>query len=383
MTVRCILIALAMCSLFPVASAAQGHPTPSMDVVGRLRRHHHRGDWWRVTTDSTRFEVRVATIETGGLAGLTSRRRESPAPEQLEWRSIQRIDLRKAPRLGRRIIWGILGMSAGFIPLANGNDNGPQPGLFLLGGAVMGVVLGGHVSEDNVHEEALYVAPTLPKPPAATVASMPEAARSARAAILLPSGTVLSMSPGSAAIDSGTAPTAANAVTMMSMSAPAEPPATVSPPASSPSAANTLAIERACRRLSTQQLLRIDGAFGTFHGYASSIRPEGLGGMRIETRYPSVQPPDPLTWDRISRVEVHGGNAGSGALRGALVLGGGAGLLGAMLGAALGSDSEAGAGASAAGAGLAAFGIGATVGAMMGGAIGATISGWHLVYRRP
>lgn len=381
MTARCILIALAMCSLFPVVSAAQGHPTPSMDVVGRLRRHHHRGDWWRVTTDSTRFEVRVATIETGGLAGLTSRRRESPAPEQLEWRSIQRIDLRKAPRLGRRIIWGILGMSAGFIPLANGNDNGPQPGLFLLGGAVMGVVLGGHVSEDNVHEEALYVAPTPPKPPAATVASMPEAARSARAAILLPSGTVLSMSPDSAAIDSGEAPTAANAVPMIS--APAEPTATVSPLASSPSAANTLAIERACQRLSTRELLRIDGNFGTFQGYASSIRPEGLAGMRIETRYPSVQPPDPLTWDRISRIEVHGGSAGKGALRGALALGGGAGLLGVMLGAAFGSESESGAGVAAAEAGLAAFGVGAAVGAMMGGAIGATISGWHLVYRRP
>ena len=371
MAARGILLALALSALLPAVTAAQDHPTPAADVVNRLRRHHHAGDWWRITTDSTRYEARVCAIDSEGLAGLRTRRSAPPAPERIAWSSIARVDLRRAPNLGRRITWGIVGMSAGFIPLANGNANGNQPGYYLLAGAAAGAILGSHVSEENVHEQALYVAPTRVAPARVPVVATRGTARPESAAVILPNGSVITATHDIAATDTAAATMAASA-----LPAPSPPAETATPKAASP------AVVRACRRLSTRDLLRIDGDFGTFHGYASSIGPEGLGGLRVETRYASVQSPRSLSWDRIDRVEVHGGNAGRGALRGALSLGSAAGLLGAMLGAALGSDSSE-SGSAAAVIGLDAFAVGAGVGMLLGGAIGATISGWHLVYHRP
>ncbi len=379
MAARGILRALALSALFPLVSAAQMHPAPTADVVTRLRRHHHAGDWWRITTDSTRYEARVSAIDAQGLAGLTTRRSAPPTPERIAWGQIARIDLRKAPSLGRRITWGILGMSAGFIPLANGHANSNQPGYYLLAGATAGAVLGGYVSEENVHEQALYVAPTGSLPAIVPVVAARETARPETASVVLPSGFVLAV-PDTAATDTPAATTPASA--LPAPSPPTDASSAATAPATSPAAASSPAIERACRRISPQNLLRIDGDFGTFHGYASSIGPEGLGGLRVETRYPSVQPPRSLSWDRIDRIEMHGGNAGRGALSGALSLGAAAGLLGALLGAALGSNNSE-SGSVAAEFGVAAFGVGAGVGLLMGGAIGATISGWHLVYQRP
>jgi len=142
--------------------------------------------------------------------------------------------------------------------------------------------------------------------------------------------------------------------------------------------APSAAIKRAYRRISTHDLLRITGDFGTFYGYASSIGPEGLGGLRVETRYPSVSLPGLLRWDRIDRLEVRGSNASRGALRGAVGLGLGTGFLGIPIGALASDNSDA----SMWGVVAACAGVGAGVGLLLGAVIGATGSGWHLVYQR-
>jgi hypothetical protein len=138
------------------------------------------------------------------------------------------------------------------------------------------------------------------------------------------------------------------------------------------------AIRKACQRISTKDLLRVDGDFGTFYGYASSIGPEGLGGLRVEVSRASVPSPGSVGWDRIERIEVRGGNAGRGAARGAAGFGLLAGLLGLPIGA-LASDSN---GSSMAGIVVACAAVGAGIGMVLGGAGGAMSSGWHLAYQR-
>jgi len=338
---RCILIALAMSALFPVATTAQGHPTPPPEIVKELR--HHRGDRLRITTDSVRYEARVGEIDDVGLAGLTSARKSAPAPERIAWSSIARIDVMKSHALRGRITFGLLGLCAGFIPLANGNDNTSQPGYYMLGGAMLGSYLGGKLGERNMREVALYVAP-LPPPSAVPVATLPESARTETLKVTQPSPSPLVASP--------------------------RPSASASSPITS-----SAAIDRACRRISSQDLLRIEGAFGTFHGYASSIGPEGLSGLRAESHYASVPSPGSVPWDRIERLHIRSGNAGKGALRGALSVGVGIGLLSIPLGAVVSDNSDT----SMWEVVFACAGVGAGIGGLIGAGIGASTSSWQRV----
>jgi hypothetical protein len=150
-------------------------------------------------------------------------------------------------------------------------------------------------------------------------------------------------------------------------------------PPTSLSPADSRAIEKACGRISSTNLLRIQGDFGTFHGYAATIGPEGLGGLRVETTRTSVQSPGSLSWDRVARLEVLGNNAGKGAVGGALALGAVGGLLGLPIGALASDNSDV----SVAGVALACAAVGAGIGLVVGGAGGAMSSGWHVVYERP
>jgi hypothetical protein len=353
-----ILLAIALSALSPVVTSAQGHPIPPAEVVKELSRHHHRHDWWRITTDTARFEARVAEIDANGLAGLTAAHKTPPAPERIAWGSIVRIDLKKTHETRGKITGTLLGMCAGFIPLANGNANTSQPRNYMFVGAAAGYWLGGKLGAGNVHERPLYVAPTPPRSPAVAVnaTAPPDSAPVGRAAD----------SASAVAADSSAAHTAAVAG-----------PASVPPMAP----AATPAIENACRRITPGSLLRIDGEFGRFCGYASTIGPEGLGGLRVETTQHSVQSPGSLAWDRIDRIEFHGGNAGGGALRGGLIVGLFTGLLGFPLAAAI--ESSGGSGDSQTPAivlGCAA--VGAAVGALIGAAVGASVTSWHPVYQR-
>jgi hypothetical protein len=365
-------MALALSALFPAATAAQDHPTPPAEVVKQLRRHHHRGDWWRITTDSTRYEVRVKQIDAEGLAGLTTRRKAPPAPERIAWGSIERIDLRKSHERRGQITWMILGLSAGFIPLANGHANSSQPKYYMLGGAALGAYLGGKLGAQNVHERALYIAPTSFLPPNVPVVAAHETAPPETASVTLPSGTPIAASHDSAPTDSAAIKTQATTTPS------ADSGDAVSPRATSPPATASAAIRRARRRLSTHDLLRITGDFGTFHGYAASIGPEGLGGLRVETSYPSVSLPGLLRWDRIDRLEVRGSNAQRGAMSGAIGLGAATGFLGIPVGALASDNSDA----SMWGVVAACAGVGAGVGLLLGAVIGATGSSWHVVYQR-
>lgn len=341
MVARGILVALVWSALLPLSAAAQGHPAPTAEVVKQLRRSHHDRDWWRITTDSGRYEVRVRAIDAQGLSGLTAARKTPPAPDWIPWSSIVRIDVRKTHELRSQITWTILGMSAGFIPLANGNANSSQPRTYMLGGAIAGSYLGRYLGARNVHERALYVAPLAARP--------------------------------AVAVD-----TASVARSELPPIAPADSIAAVTPRSISTTATASPAIKSACRRISTQSLLRITGDFGLFHGYASSVGPEGLGGLRVETRYASVPSPGSLTWDRIDRLEVHGGNSGKGAVRGAIGMGLLTGFLSIPIGALASDNSDASMWGIVAGC----AGIGAGIGSVFGGAIGATTSSWHSVYQR-
>ena len=92
MAARGILLALALCVLPVDGLHAQGHSTPSPEVVERLRQQHGDGDWWHVTSDTASYEVRVRVIDSTGLAGLTTAHKAPPAPEHIGWGSIVRID---------------------------------------------------------------------------------------------------------------------------------------------------------------------------------------------------------------------------------------------------------------------------------------------------
>jgi hypothetical protein len=335
-------------TLFPTMILAQGHPAPSAETVEHVRRHHHSRDWWRITTDSTRYEARVGAIDGEGLAGLETARKSPPAPDRIAWQSIARIDVLKNRKTRGQIRGLLLGVCAGFIPLANGNANSNQPRTYTLVGGALGFFLGGKLGAADVHEEPLYVAPVPAPSPVAPVVAVRETA---------PTDSETAMLPGAS---------------MRSTTASVVPPATLS-------RADSRAIEKACGRISPAKLLRIHGDFGTFHGYAATIGPEGLGGLRVETTRTSVQSPGSLTWDRVDRIEVLGNNAGRGALRGALALGALGGLLGFPIGALASDNSDT----SEAAVALTCAGVGAGIGSVLGAAGGAMSSGWHVVFQRP
>jgi hypothetical protein len=337
-----ILVVIAWCALLPATIFAQGRPAPAAATVEHLRRHHHGGDWWRITTDSTRYEARVSAIDGVGLAGVKARHNTPPAPDRIDWGSIARIDRLESHKTRGHVRGVLLGLCAGFIPVATGSDSPPQ--LYMLVGGAAGYYLGGKLGEADVHEEPLYVAPTPPLSPVAPVV----AAQPATTAVALPDDSIAA----------ATAPKA--------------------PPAPR-SRKESEAIDKACGRLSTTNLLRIEGDFGTFHGYAATIEPVGLSGLRVETTRPSVQLHGSLGWEHVDRIERHGNNAGRGAAIGGLWLGLVGGTLGFPIGA-LASDSN---GASMAGIVAACAGVGVATGMVLGAAGGAMTSGWHKVYERP
>jgi hypothetical protein len=378
-TARGIRMALALSALLPMVAAAQGHPAPAAEDLRELRRHHHGGDWWRITTDSARYEARVGLIDTQGLAGVMTRRNAPPAPERITWDSIVRIDLRKSHETRGKIMGTLLGTIAGFLPRAAGTHSGTLTGFFVIAGAVGGGTLGGMVGDAAAHERPLYVAPTPIGVPGVPVVAVRGTAPPEPASVVLPGGAVMATTLDSAATD-----TVARG---KSASAPPVPPAPVAPTAAGAAkptlapAATARAIESACRRISSGNLLKIEGDFGTFCGYASSIGPEGLGGLRVETTRASVQSPGSVGWERVNGIDVYGNNAGRGALGGALAFGAIAGLIGIPIGQVLAGNGNDG-GSGAMGITLACAGVGAGFGLVLGTLGGSLSSGWHPVYRR-
>jgi len=148
------------------------------------------------------------------------------------------------------------------------------------------------------------------------------------------------------------------------------------------STVNAAFVSQALRRMDSNDLLRIEGDFGRFHGYASTLGTAGLRGLRAEPSLTSTAGVSSLTWEHIYRIDKRGSSAASGAVHGAVIAGLSAGLLTfGVIEVLLSFEGDAGAGDvvfySFAGAG-----VGAAVGGLIGGAVGAAVPRWHRVYER-
>ncbi len=128
-------------------------------------------------------------------------------------------------------------------------------------------------------------------------------------------------------------------------------------------------IERASRTLAFQDLMRIEGSFGTFYGRSPSITPRGLTGLVPEPGREGSPPRESaLDWSEIDRISVRRRSALRGALIGA-TLSGGAWLIGR---AAARNTAE-----------YVDYGGVTFVGATLSGTgIGALLHHWKVVYRR-
>jgi len=374
---RSIVIALALSAMWPAVSIAQGHSTPSPEVVEQMRGQHKSKDWLRITTDSARYEARVSVIDSQGLSGVTTAHKAPPAPKRIGWGSIVRIDMKKPHRTRGQLNGLLIGMGSGLIPAAN--TSGDRAMYMLLGGLV-GCGIGRLASAGNLHDGELYVTPDPPLPPSVPVVAMHATARADSASVVPSSGPVVAASPDSAATDTSVARAQASA--QSEAASHAAPAAAVTIPATSVALAASPAVVSASKRISSASLLKLTGDFGTFHGYADRVSPQELGGLRLESRYPSVSSPGVLGWDRIDRMEVLGNTAGKAALHGAIGVGALAGFVG-LLAAAVVTVADAPSDYTGGVIILGSVVAGAAVGAVLGASIGWTIPAWHLVYKRP
>lgn len=359
-------MALSLCLFAAPIAAAGPYAPPAPDMLSSLERLHNRHDWWRVTVDSTRYEVRVRTLDAEGLAGLTPKRKSDRVPERVAWSEIARIDARLS-RFRSKQVQGVIYGGIAAPTLAALMDLGyPTPVIALFAGAGLGGWLGGLYGDTQVRERPLYISQTLLAPaPVPVTAREPDS----RAALDDPAQTIPATAAGDSARD-------------------LEPSATREAQApSAPALTEAMREQRmedvlaACRQIRAKDLLRVTADFGVFEGYAERAEPEGLSGLRLSTASNETAPATGLvSWERIERVEVHGNSAGSGAKKGAMVLGVVGGLGGLF---AIALASTAGGSTEPSGSWiLAGAGIGAAVGAGTGAAIGSGVSNWRTVFVR-
>jgi len=154
-------LALLVFVVAPARAQSQGgFATPPPPVLDQLKRQHHRKDWLRVTTDSTRWELRARQIDDAGLSGIKARDSAFPAPDRIAWSSISRIDVKDS--------WRRYGQTTGLVLGGLGGIAGGGAGMAL--GALAGMWVGGTVGGMVPSEHPLYIAP-----PIAPAASSPVA----------------------------------------------------------------------------------------------------------------------------------------------------------------------------------------------------------------
>lgn len=327
---RRVLAALACSLLFPMIAIAEDHAPPSASVVDALRRDHRAKDVWRVTTDSARYDVNVGTISALGLGAFTNRGEGRP-PDHIGWNAIARIDALDSSKRTGQFAGQLLGGAAGLMLIGGGG--GENSMLFASGLGLVGSVVGGSLGARSVRARELYVAAAPPATPATAAPSPTEA-------------------PPSPAMQEPATPREVSA--------------------------DSITISAACRHVSPSTLLRINGDFGLFTGYAATCSPQGLGGLRASPAAASGAPPEPLGWQHIALLETRGNRAGRGAAGGAMALGVTAGMLGFVVNSALGPEHATwGAPETAIVSAL----CGAAVGGLLGGSFGAMRTGWHEAYR--
>jgi len=364
-TARCVALALALSAAPAAAAAPYAPPTP--DELSALERHHHPHDWWRVTVDSARYEVKVRTVDGAGIAGLQPRHRSDLVPQRIAWSEVARIDARKSHFRSKQVQGVIYGGIAGPVLAALGGLQDPLTVFAVFVGAGLGGWLGGLYGDTQVHELPLYISRTLLAPAPAPMVAQASAATTA-------TEDSAHTKSGAAASDStrDVVPVAAPLTLAAGSAAPTAPGIARGEP--------TPQVLDACRMIRPSSVLRVRADFGMFEGTAERAEPEGLSGLRLSSLSGAAASTLGLvSWDRIELVDVKGNNARSGAIAGAVSLGALGGLVGllAIPVASMGSGVEPSGWWILAGAGM-----GATAGAGIGAAVGAVTTSWRTVYRR-
>lgn len=353
---------------------ASGFSSPEPGMLEQLRRRHHVWQLLRVTSGTSRLELHANDLDERGLEGIKVSPGASLPPDPLPWSNIERIDVVSTRRtygmVTGAIFGGLVGMLLPSYPNGYSTQKPHQVRDYFFGGALVGGFLGRHMGNNVSRERSLYVAPTIPTPRrVAAQAAPPAPAVPAPVSAPVAADSLATGAPVTAEIAAADTASAPSPATTPNPSFDAGPPSPY--------------IQSVRRRIDSGRLLRIDGTFGRFHGYASHTGNEGLSGLRTEPTLESVGGIRELRWKEIDRIQVRGGTAGSGALKGALMVGGATGALGLMLGLAVDSLGGGDSGPPAAIAGAAiGFAIGAPVGGLIGAAVGAGGSSWHTVYTR-
>ena len=358
MPVRRVLLAgLLACATGTAARAgAAPFPTPPVDVVDRIRREY-LAEWILVTTPSASYELKAKEIRIEGLSGLEPRRSSAPVPARLTWSEVERIDVRKTHGL-KGALWGALG-GALIGELYNYTGAGSYEGAadheYTRWGAVTGGVLGAWLGHRHRTEHQVYLARRRPDDAAPSLAGAATADTLAALAALGVPGT----QPDSASLT-------------RAAGAPA--------PSAAPSAPATPEIERACRMVSTDDVIRIEGSFGRFEGHATSISPDGLEGLRRDPAARSAPSVRSLDWQQVDRLDVQRNGVLRGAVRGTLIM---ATVAVVATGIAYAIEGQAYAEGPTLTAFVAYFGVMAIpVGTVIGAIAGGSKPYWKEVYRR-
>jgi len=358
----CRRAALALALLATPVAAAGPYAPPEPDVLSTLERHHSRHDWWRITLDSTRWEVRVRTVDASGLSGFQPRKKGAPVPGAIPWSEISRIDERKSHFRKKQVEGVIIGGIAAPTLAALGGLQDPLPVFALFAGAGLGGWLGGLYGDSQVHEQPVYISRTLLVAPPALAAAVSD-----------PSADSVSTA---AALDS-TRAVATGLVTL----APASGAATTDPTAIAPGEPDPDVVE-ACRVIHPSSVVRVHADFGLFEGNVEHAGNAGLSGLRLASdNGPAARAmPDLVRWERIQRVELRGNHAREGAIAGAIVgcgLGALVGLAAAVAIAEGGSSTDGGGTWILAGAAAGAGGC-----ALVGAGFGSLGTKWKPIYAR-
>ncbi len=361
----------------PESSApANGFTAPEPTMLEVMRRRHRSGQVLRVTNGAERFECRAEDLDARGLHGISPHGRAAPPSDPLPWSRVERIDVVTTRTTYGRIMGAVMGGLGGLIlpayPNGYSTDEPHKVRNYFFAGVLVGGIAGGYLGARVIRERPLYVAPVVPERQVVAQAA-PATVRTDSAGVPAAPDSVANGAPAN--ITLATAPVAAGTTRA--------PNDTAASNASAFDADARPEVQRALSRIDAGRLLRIDGSFGCFHGYASQANTIGLSGLRAEPSLESVAGLQALRWRDIDRIDMRGASAGQGALRGALAVGGAAGVLGALLGAAVDSyGGSYGSGAAMVAGGAIGLGLGGAVGALFGAAIGAGMPSWHTVYAR-
>jgi hypothetical protein len=331
-----LLFALLLAGSPDSAAAPAGLSAPSSNMLFQLDKQNRGRPWLRVGTATARLELTAKRIDERGLRGLESRA-AAPVPANLSWSEITRIDEVVTRRTqGRFLGTLVLGLAGAGLGNALGAPDHQGGKYALIGWATLGTVgrwLGGSYGERFQKERNWYVAST---PPVVNT---------------LPVESPAPSEPESSSIA-----------------------ATVKP------AVSSHALDVA-RRIERHDVIRVEGDFGRFQGYAGLAGPDGLerlrGDRKASGQWAGAIPKQPIAWDAIDEIHMRGGSGFRAGLAGALPFG----LLGAMLGAAVAGSGSSN--ASSAEGMAAGFGIAAPIGFLVGAAMGAGVRRWVVVYRRP